>query len=55
MADPLHDSEQAVTIRNVFGSEVYVDDVNTPVLPNDSTILALQTSPAGQSEPALLR
>jgi hypothetical protein len=35
IAEPLHEAEEErATIRNVFGSEGYVDDVNTPVSPN---------------------
>ncbi len=57
MADPLREAEedQAVTIRNVFGSEGYINDVNTPVSPNSSIILAPQTSLAVQLVPALSR
>ncbi len=42
MADPLHEAEEdpAATNMNVFRSENYVDDVNTPVLPTASTTLA---------------
>ncbi len=57
MADPLHEAEdyQAATIRNFFGSEGYVDDVNTPVWQNASTILAPKTSSAVESVLALFR
>ena len=52
IAEPLHEAgEDHATIRNVFGSERYVDDVNTPVSPNALTILALQTSSVVQSVP----
>jgi hypothetical protein len=52
MADPpVHEAEeyQAATIRNVFGSEGCVDDVDTPVSPNAPRILAPQTSSACSS------
>ena len=56
VAEPLHEAEEDhATIRNVFGSEGYVDDVNTPVLPNASTVLAPQTLSIVQSVPALSR
>ncbi len=45
IAEPLHEAEEDhAPIRNVFGSEGYVEDVNTPVSPNASTVLAPQTS-----------
>ena len=54
IAEPLLEAEKDhATIRNVFGSEGYVDDVNTPVSPNASTILAPQTSSVVQSVPEL--
>ncbi len=34
------EEDQAATITNAIGSEGYVGDVNTPVSPNASTILA---------------
>ncbi len=56
IAEPLHEVEEDhATIGNVFGSEGYVDDVNTPVSPNASTILAPQSSSLVQSVPALSR
>jgi hypothetical protein len=56
IAEPLHEvGEDHATIRNVFGSEGYVDDVNTPVSPNALSILAPQTSLVVQSVPALSR
>ncbi len=56
IAEPLHEAEEDhATIRNVFGSEGYVDDVNTPVSPNASTILAPQTSSVFYLVPALSR
>ncbi len=56
IAEPLHEAEEDhATIRNVFGSEGYVDDVHTPVSPNALTILAFQTSSVVQSVPARSR
>ncbi len=52
----LYSEEQAEFSKKIFvGSEGYVYGVNTPVSPNASTILAPQTSPVVQSEPARSR
>ncbi len=56
IAEPLHEAvEDHAIIRSILGIEGYVDDVNTPVSPNASTILAPQTSSVVQSVPALSR